>query len=84
MGWLWGEAPQPGDLPTCPGINEGACSMGTVGGQISPGASCPPCQNKVRKWKCDQAGTIIACCDYYTCVSSSTASSSKNNPCPVA
>lgn len=83
-GLTWGESPQPTDLPPCPGLNNGACSMGSVGGQIGPGGTCPPCTTKTRKWKCEYYTTPAICCDYYTCVSSSTTGTVKNNPCKPA
>ena len=83
-GISWGEPPPPTDLPPCPGLNNGPCSPGSVSGQINPSDTCPPCTTKTRKWKCENYTNPAICCDYYTCASSSTAGSAKNNPCNVA
>jgi hypothetical protein len=83
MGWgfLWGESSDSTDLPPCPGLNTGECSAGSVGGQINQNATCPPCTKKVRRWKCEYNTNPPLCCSYYTCEATSTAGTTKDNPC---
>ena len=85
MGWGWGSSdsssgdswpPPPSGFTVDPGFG-GACSPGSVAGQ-APSSGCPPCTKPVKKWYRDPAGF---CCRYTACESTTTASTTKNNPC---
>lgn len=83
MGWLWGSSnskdewpPPPPGFTVDPGFG-GKCAEGSVGGQ-APSTGCPCGTTPVKKWYTDPSGF---CCKYTACVSTTTASTSKNKPC---